>query len=76
MASSNEAGFNLRETTPPSPILHDLHGNVDGDGDCWRRSRCLRRQANAGLPAEAVLGHLIYPMTFRDSAKSGSGCIG
>ena len=80
MVSANEAGFNLRERSPlPRNILHSLvsrpgcpgqrpHPTVrpcltDDQGWLWRITS-----------PKGAAGHLTYPATGRDTAKSGMGC--
>jgi len=82
MVSSYKAGFNLRETVPlPRNILHACE--VVAHESTRQRMNLLCRCISEGvtlagchsIPAIKVeAGHLYYPASIRDSAKSGLGC--
>jgi hypothetical protein len=80
MVSENEAGFNLRETFPlPRNTLHSLE--VMAQADTGQRSHPMssmhlkddRGWTGHGASPKDVRGHLKYPLTDRDTAKSGMG---
>jgi hypothetical protein len=80
MASPNEAGFNLRESPPPSPVSpHGLRPWLAVSKHYGGRRTNLRHSRMwPGLSAGGRLRriHLIYPSGVRDSAKSGMGWFG
>jgi hypothetical protein len=80
MGSPNEAGFNLRETSPlprnilPSPEIGprtDTGQRTTAQGTGRYRGRALIHP----VPKDAR-GDLSYPLAVRDSAERGWGCIG
>ena len=82
MVSSYKAGFNLRETVPlPRNILHACEV-VAHESTRQRMNllcKCSSQEAIfAGFHTRPVIkveaGHLHYPASIRDSAKSGLGC--
>lgn len=86
MVSSNEAGFNLRKT--PSlqrNILHSHRMEIISRADGFTGQRPIPKQiielrgcrswsVSCASP-KVDTGHLNYPVSGRDSAKSGSGCM-
>ena len=85
MVSSNEAGFNLRETEHlPRNTLHarrtEIISRAASSRGCERILKRLQRQdcrvwvAPCTKP-KVETGHLPYPASVRDTAKSGMGCF-
>lgn len=75
--SPYEAGFNLREIEPLSRTLHKALQRLTGlrtNPDAISYLTGYFFLALASLEVEA--GHLSYPASVRDSAKSGLGCRG
>ena len=78
--SPNEAGLNLRETSPlPRNILLSLEigpRTETGQRTTARATvRCRGRALSHPVPKD-IRGHLSYPLVVRDSAERGLGCIG
>jgi len=80
MVSPNEAGFNLRETSPlsrnilPSPEIGPRTATgqrMTAPATVGYRGRALIHPA-----PKAARGNLFYPLAVRDSAERGLGCIG
>ena len=77
MVSPNEAGFNLRER----PLLprNTLHTPNESTGQRMipkRQSKDGRDWSMRYTSPKAEAGHLTYPASIRDTAKSGIGWIG
>jgi hypothetical protein len=79
MVSSNEAGFNLRERGPLSQTLRKalqrLMGQRTNPMVCHRPKGC-RDWLDLHTSPKADTGYLNYPVSVRDTAKSGKGCDG
>lgn len=84
MVSPYKAGFNLRETLPlPRNTLHSCEAMAHES--TGQRMNSLCKYSSEGVtytgchkrPIFRVeAGHLYYPASIRDSAKSGLGCRG
>ena len=81
MVSSNEAGFNLRESMLlPRNILHAvksgsrIHEAANEPDDC-KASRLIEFREASYLNQRLRQANLIYPVSIRDTAKSGIGCF-
>jgi hypothetical protein len=77
MVSSNKAGFNLRENEPLSRnTLHTpqefTRQRTNPTALCYPMGYRSRSLTHTGSKVEA--GHLIYPVSVRDTAKSRMGC--
>jgi hypothetical protein len=83
MVSLNEAGVNLRETSPlPHNILHSRE--VTTLAETGQRTDLVVRMGPVGhrcwllhdTNSKVSTGNLSYPVDVRDSAKSGLSCLG
>jgi hypothetical protein len=71
MVSSNEADFNLREI---AALDYTLHKSAD-EPFCSRAAiRVAEMRFRLCLNLKVDAGHLAYPASVRDTAKSGMGC--
>jgi len=70
MVSPNEAGFNLRERFLLLRNLHKVYGAATESVIGYRGWSRLTTS-----PKDET-GYLIYPVSGRDTAKSGMGCVG
>jgi hypothetical protein len=86
MVSLNQAGFNLRESEHlPRNILHSQRTEIISSALSPRGSERIfwysqhLRIAEFGSPhfpnTKVETGHLLYPVSVRDTAKSGIGCF-
>jgi len=76
MASSNEAGFNLRESHPLSRKILPACGVMAHENTGQRTSlRATESGKTFRLLPKDEMGYLVYPISVRDSAKSGLGCV-
>src|SRR5215471_19134840 len=77
MVSPNEAGLNLRERALlPRNTLH-THNESTGQRMIPKRQSEDGRDWSMFCTSPKVgAGHLIYPASIRDTAKSGIGCTG
>ena len=73
--SPNEAGFNLREKNLLFRNLHRYTGQRPYSM-VWLRSSSCRGWSPQTISPKDETGDLIYPVSGRDTAKSGIGCNG
>jgi hypothetical protein len=76
MVSSNKAGLNLRENAPLPRTLHNAPQRLTRQRPNPSASQTGYRGwlSYCASPKDDA-GHLIYPASGRDSAKSGKGCM-